>query len=45
MIEQGFFPENSKILAFHTGGMQGIEGANEMLKKKNRQIIDFITRV
>ena len=45
MIEKGFFPENSKILAFHTGGMQGIEGANEMLKKKNRQIIDFITRV
>ena len=41
LLEDGFFPENSKILAFHTGGMQGIEGANEMLKKKNRQTISF----
>ena len=41
LLEEGFFPENSKILAFHTGGMQGIEGANEMLEKKNRQTISF----
>lgn len=41
MIEDGFFPENSKILAFHTGGLQGIEGANQMLKKQNRTLIDF----
>jgi 1-aminocyclopropane-1-carboxylate deaminase len=41
MIDEGFFPENSKILAFHTGGMQGIEGTNEMLKKKKRKIINF----
>ena len=39
MIDEGYFPENSKILAFHTGGVQGIAGANEMLKKKNRNLI------
>lgn len=41
MIEQGYFPENSKILAFHTGGVQGIAGANVMLKKKNRETINI----
>jgi len=41
MIGNGFFPENSKILAFHTGGLQGIAGANQMLKKQNRTIINF----
>src|SRR5690606_37041302 len=24
LIHQGFFPENSKILAIHTGGLQGL---------------------
>ena len=32
MIADDYFPANSKILAFHTGGLQGIVGANEMLK-------------
>ena len=41
LLEDGFFSENSKILAFHTGGMQGVEGANEMLKKKSRPTISF----
>jgi 1-aminocyclopropane-1-carboxylate deaminase len=36
LIDENYFPENSKILAFHTGGLQGIEGANEMLKKQKR---------
>lgn len=40
MIEKGYFPEHSKILVFHTGGLQGIKGANEMLKNKNRQTIN-----
>ena len=40
LIEEDYFPENSKILAFHTGGLQGINGANEMLKKKNKSIIN-----
>ena len=39
LIEEDYFPEDSKILAFHTGGLQGIKGANEMLKKKNRNLI------
>ena len=39
MIADDYFPANSKILAFHTGGLQGIFGANEMLKKKNRNLI------
>jgi len=41
MIENGFFPESSKILTFHTGGLQGIEGANQMLEKQNRTTINF----
>ena len=41
-IDEGYFPENSKILAFHTGGVQGIAGANEMLKKKNRNLIKVL---
>lgn len=39
MIETNKFQEGSKILAFHTGGLQGIRGANEMLKKQNRDLI------
>ena len=42
LIEEDYFPENSKILAFHTGGLQGIKGANEMLKKKNRNLINVL---
>ena len=40
MIENDQFPQGSKILAFHTGGLQGIFGANEMLKKQNRDLIN-----
>ncbi|KMQ67571.1 1-aminocyclopropane-1-carboxylate deaminase [Chryseobacterium sp. FH2] len=39
LIDEGFFPENSKILCFHTGGLQGIEGANLLLEKQNRNLI------
>lgn len=39
MFEKDEFPDGSKILAFHTGGLQGIYGANEMLKKQNRETI------
>lgn len=35
MIAKEHFPKNSKILAIHTGGLQGILGMNEQLKKKN----------
>lgn len=39
LIEAGYFPKGSKILAFHTGGMQGIEGANLLLSRKGRPLI------
>ncbi|MDT0675610.1 1-aminocyclopropane-1-carboxylate deaminase/D-cysteine desulfhydrase [Autumnicola musiva] len=39
MIEKGQFPKNSKILAVHTGGIQGIAGMNKRLKKKNLPLI------
>lgn len=41
MLKTGYFPENSKILAFHTGGLQGIAGANQFLQKKNLPLIKF----
>lgn len=34
LIEQGFFKENTRILAVHTGGIQGIDGMNNLLEKK-----------
>ncbi len=39
LIDEDYFPEGSKILCFHTGGLQGIEGANFQLKKKNKNLI------
>lgn len=41
LIDEGFFSKNSKILAFHTGGLQGIEGVNEKLKRKGRDLITY----
>ena len=41
LIEKGYFPENSKILLIHTGGIQGIAGMNLKLKAKKLPIIDF----
>ncbi|KJD32646.1 1-aminocyclopropane-1-carboxylate deaminase [Tamlana sedimentorum] len=39
LIENGYFPKGSKILAIHTGGLQGISGMNTLLKKKNLPLI------
>lgn len=41
LIHNNFFPENSKILLIHTGGIQGIEGMNIKLKSKNLQTIQI----
>jgi 1-aminocyclopropane-1-carboxylate deaminase len=41
LIEKNYFPENSKILLIHTGGIQGIAGMNLKLKAKKLPIIDF----
>jgi 1-aminocyclopropane-1-carboxylate deaminase len=40
LIEKGFFPKGSKILAIHTGGLQGIEGMNLKLKAKGLTLIN-----
>jgi len=34
LAQKNYFPKGSKILAIHTGGLQGIEGMNESLRKK-----------
>jgi 1-aminocyclopropane-1-carboxylate deaminase len=39
LVERGFFPKNSKILAIHTGGLQGIAGMNLKLKQKGLPLI------
>ncbi len=39
MIKKNEFPENSKIVAIHTGGLQGITGFNQKLKNKNQALI------
>jgi 1-aminocyclopropane-1-carboxylate deaminase len=39
LMEEGFFPDDSRILCFHTGGLQGIEGANLLLERQNRTLI------
>ncbi len=41
LIQKNYFPENSKILLIHTGGIQGIAGMNLKLKSKKLPIIDF----
>ncbi|WP_310991288.1 1-aminocyclopropane-1-carboxylate deaminase/D-cysteine desulfhydrase [Aequorivita marina] len=40
LLKKGHFKENSRIFAVHTGGLQGIEGMNQKLKKKNLPIIE-----
>jgi len=39
MIANNIFPKRSKILAIHTGGLQGVEGMNMRLKEKNLTLI------
>lgn len=41
LIKNNYFPPHSKILAIHTGGLQGIEGMNQVLKSKNQKIIQY----
>nr|WP_233530552.1 pyridoxal-phosphate dependent enzyme [Gelidibacter salicanalis] len=39
LMRQGYFPEHSKILVIHTGGLQGVLGMNAVLKKKQLPLI------
>lgn len=36
LISKNYFPEHSKILMIHTGGLQGIAGMNKVLKQKKQ---------
>jgi 1-aminocyclopropane-1-carboxylate deaminase len=40
LIQKNYFPDNSKILLIHTGGLQGIQGMNALLKNKNKTLIE-----
>ena len=39
LVKKGFFSRSTKILAIHTGGLQGISGMNDYLKKNNLELI------
>lgn len=39
LISKGYFPPSSKILMVHTGGLQGIQGMNQVLKQKKLPLI------
>jgi 1-aminocyclopropane-1-carboxylate deaminase len=39
LINKNYFPKGSKILMIHSGGLQGIEGMNAVLKNKNKTLI------
>lgn len=41
LVEKDYFPPMTKILAVHTGGLQGIAGMNLILKKKNLPLLDL----
>ena len=41
LIEKNYFLENSKILVIHTGGLQGIQGINKILKQKKQLEINI----
>jgi 1-aminocyclopropane-1-carboxylate deaminase len=39
LINKGYFSHGAKILAVHTGGIQGIQGMNQILKSKKSPLI------
>lgn len=41
-VKAGRFSENSRILALHTGGLQGIHGVNAQLSKRGKSLINFL---
>ena len=38
-VGKEYFPEGSKVLAVHTGGLQGNQGINQKLKQANKKLI------
>ncbi|MEO8235606.1 MAG: pyridoxal-phosphate dependent enzyme [Flavobacterium sp.] len=41
LLANNYFPNGSKILMIHTGGLQGIKGMNKLLEKKKMNKIVF----
>ena len=41
MVKKDKFERDAKLLAIHTGGLQGIVGMNKILKRKNLPLIDL----
>ena len=41
LVGKDYFPPQTKILAVHTGGLQGIVGMNQILKRKNLPLLDL----
>jgi 1-aminocyclopropane-1-carboxylate deaminase len=41
LIQKDYFPQGSKILIIHTGGLQGVVGMNQVLENKKIKKIEF----
>jgi len=41
LIKKDYFPKGTKILAIHTGGLQGREGMNVRLQKKGMKLLNM----
>ncbi|MFK8275846.1 1-aminocyclopropane-1-carboxylate deaminase/D-cysteine desulfhydrase [Capnocytophaga cynodegmi] len=41
LSNKNFFKPNTKILAIHTGGLQGIQGINQKRAKKNQETLNY----
>ncbi len=41
LVKNNYFPKGSKILAIHTGGLQGVKGMNILLEKQQRETIQI----
>ena len=42
LVKKDMFSEGTKILAIHTGGIQGIQGINHQLENKNQELIKVL---
>ena len=40
LLKKGYFNKNTSILAIHTGGLQAIDGMNQLLNKKKMPLIN-----
>ncbi|NRD19434.1 1-aminocyclopropane-1-carboxylate deaminase/D-cysteine desulfhydrase [Winogradskyella eckloniae] len=41
LIDKSYFPKGSRVLVVHTGGLKGVCGINEILKRKNLPLIEI----